>query len=110
MINALCRSTSLKIAIVPGNRKEVWCRMRGMVDLPDLCCLPWVAMHRSASTVKTCCAQNEDYRTGESTSLKGDFNSPAIRAVRRAFLSGTVPNGCRECVLASKTTMTQKTV
>src|SRR6185437_13521879 len=24
-------------SIVPGNRKEVWCRMRGMVDLPDLC-------------------------------------------------------------------------
>ena len=77
--------------------------------MTEHCCLPWVALQRATTAVKTCCAQDANFESDPSVPLQAVFNGPAAKEVRKSFLEGRVPEVCRQCVNASKTTTTQKT-
>lgn len=63
------------------------------------CYAPWYSLHLHPSgVIKPCCiykGQVGDRRQGDR--LEDAWTSPEMKEVRRAFLSGKPPQGCRKC-------------
>ncbi len=75
------------------------------------CVLPWVELHLNPiEEGKTCCAQFGQRRAAAPKPLLDQFNSEALKGVRRDFMNGRVPKDCSTCVQQSAAAATYMTV
>lgn len=96
-LRPLLRHVPAPVASVPSLPKKE------RADILKACQMPWTGlMVESDGNVKVCCYNSPYVGNLNKQPLEEIWNGAPIKALRRSFLVGRPPEGCRNCVIFAK--------
>jgi MoaA/NifB/PqqE/SkfB family radical SAM enzyme len=73
-------------------------------DIIKACQMPWTGlMAESDGRVRVCCYTSPTVGNLNTQTLEEIWNGPPVQSLRRSFLAGRPPSGCRNCPIFTKT-------